>query len=138
MSKAICTKRLFEYTSGFGVFIVEDGEVVDYTVSDKKFVIRGMAMPPTTFFNHFKVTEGTNKMTYSDFEYILCNHVFTMAVFFPEEYSGIHNLIIQDWTGEVIMITVNKNESVIRVSFEDAQEKYSSYEEALEGIRNHK
>jgi hypothetical protein len=36
------------------------------------------------------------------------------------------------------MITVNKNENVIRVSFDDAQEKYSSYEEALDGIRNHK
>lgn len=35
------------------------------------------------------------------------------------------------------MITVNKEENVIRVSFDDGQEKYTSYEEALEGIRNH-
>lgn len=137
MNKAICTERLFTYTTN-SILVVEKGEVVNYTVRDRKFIVRDVAFPSTLFFNHFKVTEGTDKMTYSDFEYILCNHVFTMAVFFPEEYSGIHNLIIQDWTGEVIMITVNKNESVIRVSFEDAQEKYSSYEEALEGIRNHK
>ena len=29
------------------------------------------------------------KMNYSDFEWNLCNRVFTDAVFMPEEYSGI-------------------------------------------------
>lgn len=135
--KAVCIKRLFEYTTN-GLFVVEDGEVVDYTVSEKKFIIRDVAMPATTFFNHFKVTEGFEKMSYSDFEYILCNYVFGMAVLFPEEYNGIRSLIIQDWNGKVVMITVNENEDVIRVSFEDTQEKYSSYEDALDGIRNHK
>jgi len=130
--KAICVRRLF---SGI---IVENGEVVDYSVREKKFIVRDAVMHPTMFFNHFKVTEGYDKMSYSDFEYILCNYVFNMAVLFPEEYNGIHNLIIQDWNGKVIMISVNKNEDIIRVSFDNAQEKYSSYEEDLEGIRNHK
>lgn len=135
--KAICTNRLLEYTTS-GVFHVKEGEVVDYTVMEKKFIIRGVAIPPSLFFNHFKVTEGLDKMSYSDFEYILCNYVFKMAVLFPEEYNGIHNLIIQDWNGQVIMITSNKSENVIRVSFDDTQENYPSYEEALDGIKNHK
>lgn len=132
--KAICTKRLFEYTCN-GLFVVEEGEVIDYTVREKKFIIHDVAISSAMFFNHFKVTKGIDKMSYSDFEYILCNYVFGMAVLFPEEYNGIHSLIIQDWNGKVIMITVNGNEDVIRVSFDDMQEKYSSYEEALEGIK---
>lgn len=135
--KAICTKRIFRYEYNYTLDITE-GEVVDYTVREKKFIIRDAAIPPTTFFNHFKVIEGKDKMSYSDFEYILCNYVFGMALLFPEEYNGIRNLIIQDWNGKVIMITVNANEDVIRVSFDDIQEKYSSYEEALDGIKNHK
>lgn len=135
--KAICTKRLLEYASN-GIFMVEEGEVVDYTVREKRFIIRDVVIPIPLFFNHFKVTEGCDKMTYSDFEYILCNYVFKMAVLFPEEYNGIHSLVIQDWNGRVIMIAVNKNEDVIRVSFDDTQEIYSSYEDALDGIRNHK
>lgn len=135
--KAICTKRLLEYTRP-GVFLVEEGEVVDYTVMEKKFIIRGVAIPPPLFFNSFKVTEGVDKMGYSDFEYILCNYVFKMALLFPEEYNGIRSLIIQDWNDKVILVTVNKSEDIIRVSFDDMQEKYSSYEEALDGIKNHK
>lgn len=134
--KAICTKLLIEYTSD-GVFMVEEGEVVDYTVREKKFIVRDVAIPPALFFNTFKVTEGNDKMTYSDFEYILCNYVFGSAVLFPNEYNGIRHLIIQDMFKGVIMISVNKEEDVIRVSFDDTQEKYSSYEEALDGIRNH-
>ena len=135
--KAICTKRLIEHSSN-GLFLVEEGEVVDYTVMEKKFTVDGVTIPPPLFFNHFKVTEGFEKMNYSDFEYILCNYVFKMALLFPEEYNGIRSLIIQDWNGQAIMITVNRNEDVVRVSFEDTQEKYSSYEEALDGIKNHK
>lgn len=134
--KAICIKRLLEYTK-LGVFLVKEGEVVDYTVKEKKFIVDGVALPPPLFFNSFKVTEGFDKMSYSDFEYILCNYVFKMALLFPEKYNGIRNLIIQDWNDSVIMITVNKNEDVIRVSFDDMQEKYSSYEKALDGIKNH-
>lgn len=135
--KAVCTKRMVKCADN-GVLIVEEGEVVDYTVRDKKFIIRDIAIPSAIFFNSFKVTEGDDRMSYSDFEYILCNYVFSMALLFPEEYNGVRSLIIQDWDGNVIMITVNKNEDVIRVSFDDTQEKYSSYEEALDGIRNHK
>jgi hypothetical protein len=135
--KAICTQTLLKNTIK-GIFLVEEGEVIDYTVSEKQFIIRDVAIPDVLFFNHFKVTEGFEKMTYSDFEYILCNYVFRMAVLFPEEYNGIRSLIIQDWDGSVIMITVNKKENIIRVSFDNMQEKYSSYEEALDGIKNHK
>lgn len=135
--KAICTKRVFEHIDN-GLFVVEEGEVVDYTVRDKRFIIRDVAITPAMFFNSFKVTEGVDKMTYSNFEYILCNYVFSMAVLFPEEYNGTRILIIHDWNDKVIMIAVNKNEDVIRVSFDDTQEKYSSYEEALDGIKNHK
>lgn len=135
--EAICTKRLFEYTCN-GLFVIEEGEVIDYAVREKKFIIHNVTISPAMFFNHFKVTDGIDKMSYSDFEYILCNYVFRMAVLFPEEYNGIRSLIIQDWTENVIMITVNGNENVIRVSFDDMQEKYLSYEEALDGIRNHK
>ena len=35
-------------------------------------------------------------MTYDEFEWSLCNRVFTMAVFFPQEYCGIRTLIIQN------------------------------------------
>lgn len=134
--KAICTKRIFEYM-GDRFFTVEEGTVVNYTVEDKRFIVKGVAILPTAFFAHFKVTEGKERMSYSDFEYILCNYVFTDAVLFPSEYSGVHHLIIQGWGGATIMITVNKEENVIRISFDDKQEKYENYEAALEGIRSH-
>lgn len=134
--KAICNNRIFKYIRN-GIFVIEDGEVVDYNVYDNLFFVKGLAMHSETFFAHFKVTEGNQSMCYSDFEYILCNYVFIDSVLFPNEYSGVHHLIIQGWGGATIMITVNKEENVIRVSFEDKQEKYTSYEEALEGIRNY-
>lgn len=135
--KAICTNRVFEYM-GNRFFTVEEGEKVNYTVEDDRFIVKGIAIKRTAFFAHFKVTEGEDKMSYSDFEYILCNNVFTSAVLFPEEYSGVHHLIIQNWNHSTVMITVNKEENIIRVSFEDGQKIYSTYEEALDGIRNHK
>lgn len=134
--KAICTKRLFEHTTN-GLFVIEEGEVIDYTVREKKFIIRDVAIPSHTFFNYFKVTKGFEKMAYSDFEYILCNCIFPMSVLFPEEYNGMRHLIIQNLCN-AILITVNREETVIRISFDDMQEKYSSYEEALDGIKNHK
>lgn len=134
--KAICNNRILKYT-GNGIFVVEDGEVVDYTTDNNNFVVNGYVLDSVTFFAHFKVTEGNQKMSYSDFEYILCNYVFRDAVLFPNEYSGVHYLIIQDGGGVTIMVTVNKEENIIRVSFEEKQEKYVSYEEALEGIRDY-
>jgi hypothetical protein len=133
--KAICTKGIFRYEYNY-VFEVDEGEVVDYTVRDKRFVIGDAEIPPTTFFNHFKVIEGKERMTYSDFEYILCNYVFGSAVLWGDEYNGIRHLVIQDMFKGIIMIAVNKGEDVIRVSFDDKQEKYTTYEEALDGIKN--
>lgn len=76
-------------------------------------------------------------MNYSDFEWKLCNRVFTEAVFMPEEYSGVRHLIIQGWGGVTYMITIDKAEKNIRVSYPDCQEVYSSYEEAYEKIKAH-
>ena len=77
------------------------------------------------------------KTNYSDFEYILCNRVFPMAVLSPFEYSGVRSLIIQDWSHKVIMITSNKEENIIRVSYEDTQEIYENYDDAIAGIKEH-
>lgn len=85
------------------------------------------------FFYLFKVTEGDDKMTYSDFDYILCNRVFTMAVLFPNEYCGVRHLVIQNYD-YLIMIAINKEEDVIRVSFPNIQMVFKSYEEALDRI----
>ena len=135
--KAVCIKRLVEYKkNGNGLLVVEEGEVVNYTVREKKFVIDDATLSAALFFNNFKVTEGFEKMSYSDFEYILCNYVFSMAVLFPNEYNGSRHLVIQDMFKGTIMITVNKGEDVIRVSFDDKQEKYTTYEDALDGIKN--
>ena len=135
--KAICTKRLIEYRKpGNGILVVDEGEVVHYTVREKKFVIDNVAITPALFFNHFKVTDGNDRMTYSNFEYILCNYVFDSAVLFGNDYDGIRHLVIQDMFKGIIMIAVNKGEDVIRVSFDDKQEKYTTYEEALDGIKN--
>ena len=134
--KAICTEKIF-VCIGDRFLTIEKGAIVEYTVNEKCFIVKDAAILPTTFFAHFKVIEGREKMCYSDFEYILCNYVFTDAVLFPEEYSGVHHLIIQGWGGATIMINVNKEENVIRVSYNDTQEKYMNYEEALEGIRKH-
>ena len=127
--KAICKNRMIT---------VCEGEVVNYTVENGKFIINeDVALNPSAFFYHFKVAEGADKMTYSDFEYILCNYVFRSAVLFPEEYDGVHHLIIQNWSNS-ILITINKEETIIRVSFENGQEIYSTYEDALDGIKTHK
>lgn len=77
-------------------------------------------------------------MSYNEFEWALCNRVFTMAVLSPFDYNGVHTLVIQDWNNKVIMITSNKEENIIRVSYEDCQEIYTNYEEALAGIKNHR
>ena len=136
MNKAVCVKNVSFNVDKF--ISIEAGEVVDYTVKGKRFIVHGIAMAPNVFFNYFKVTEGMDKMTYSDFEYILCNYVFTMAVLFPNEYDGQYHLVIQDaWKG-TIMITANERENTIRVSFADKQVVYSTYEDALDDIRNHK
>lgn len=45
-------------------------------------------------------------MNYSDFEWKLCNRVFTDAVFMPKEYSGVRHLIIQGLGGVTYMITI--------------------------------
>ena len=132
--KAICTQMMITYTDN-GITLFEEGAVVEYTVVERKFIISGAEMYPTTFFSHFKVIEGKERMSYSDFEYILCNYIFSSAVLFPNEYCGVRHLIIQDMFKGTIMITVNKGEDIIRVSFDDTQEKYSSYEEALDGIK---
>ena len=76
-------------------------------------------------------------MNYNDFEWTLCNRVFTMAVLFPSEYNNVHSLIIQNWNNSVIMITSNREETEIRVSYPDGQEIFQSYDEALEGIKKH-
>lgn len=86
---------------------------------------------------YVKTVEGREKMRYSDFEYILCNYVFRDAILFPNKYSGVHHLVIQGCFDSVIMITINRNETVIRVSYDDAQYIYSSYEEALDEIKKH-
>lgn len=76
-------------------------------------------------------------MNYSDFEWKLVNKVFVEAVFMPNEYRGVRHLIIQGWFGTTYMITIDKEEKNIRVSYPDCQEAYSSYEEAYEKIKTH-
>lgn len=94
-------------------------------------------------FAHFRTIDGELKMTYSDFEYVLCNHVFRMALLSPGEYSGIRHLIIHNPTfgchdDLVIMIAVNRDQNIIRVSYPDEQRVFSSYEDALDYIRSKK
>ena len=76
-------------------------------------------------------------MNYEEFEWTLCNRVFTMAVLNPFDYNGVHSLVIQDWNNSVIMVTSNRVANVIRVSYPDSQEIFKSYDEALEGIKKH-
>lgn len=136
--KAICKERLFKVLNDVPV-IFEKGDIVEYTVEDKKFIVKGISLFPAQFFAHFKVTEGANKLEYSDFEYILTNYVFTDAVLFPEEYNGVKHLIIQIPSDDVIMLTTNKSDDLIRVSYSDKKENdyYSDYQSALEGIQKH-
>lgn len=133
--KAVCKERVFEYV-GSRIFVVEAGDVVNYTVKNRMFIVNDIIVAPTIFFNKFKVMEGSDKMKYSDFEYILCNYVFRDAVLFPEEYNGLHHLIIQGWGNTTIMISAESEEH-IRVSYPDCQKIYTDYESALEAIKNH-
>lgn len=134
--KAVCIRFSFELRV-IGIDVgtkvdyerLNDGPEIKITTENGKsaFVNR------ESFFYIFKVIEGDDKMTYSDFEYILCNRVFTMAVLFPNEYCGIRHLIIQNYDYS-IMININKEEDVIRVSFPNIQMVFKSYEEALDRI----
>lgn len=133
--KAKCVKLMFTNYNGEGIYVTE-GETINYTVENDAFIIDGVKIKSSAFFYHFKVIEGEEKMSYSDFEYILCNYIFPSAVLFPNEYSGVRHLVIQNW-GHSILLTVNKDETVIRVSFENGQEIYSTYEEALDGIEKY-
>jgi len=133
--KAICVER-FSTWVGNDLIVIEKGDIVEYSAEDSKFFVKGVKFTPTGFFAHFKVTEGNERISYSDFEYILCNSIFRMAVLYPEEYSGVRHLIIQDWNHATVMLTVNREENDIRVSYPDKQGHYTSYEDALEGIRS--
>ena len=77
-------------------------------------------------------------MTYEEFEWNLCNRVFTMAVFFPNEYSGVHTLVIQDWDHTVIAVVSNKDQTSIRVSYPTAQYVFGCYDEAYKFMRDKK
>ncbi len=132
--KAVCKERILEYI-GNKIFIVEPGDIVDYTVRDKKFIVKNSIIPPALFFAKFKVIEGDDKMTYSDFEYIICNYVFYDAVLFPNEYNGVRHLIVQMYGGVTIMINISENENVIRVSYPHCQKNYTDFESALDGIK---
>lgn len=134
--KAKCIKNFIDRTEN-GMMFISVGHIVDYDEIDKEFIVNGISMTSTRFFLHFRVIDGNSKLNYSDFEYILCNHIFDCAVFFPSEYSGVHHLIIQNWNNSVIMITSNKYENTIRVSFGNSQTTYETYEDALDAIIAH-
>ena len=76
------------------------------------------------------------KMNFNNFKYVLCNYTFPCSVLFSNEYNGVCHLIIQDNT--TVMMTVNKEENVIRVSFDDRQEKYINYEDAVDSEKVHR
>lgn len=134
--KAICTKT----DLGLNIIGIKVGTEVDVTKEENSnyfdISFNGHTIPIIShcFFWRFKVTEGNLKMHYSDFDYILTNYVFGSAVLFPNEYSGIRHLVIQDWHDYTVMITINKGEDAIRVSYPNCQAYYKSYEEAIEGI----
>lgn len=133
--KAKCIRQIFCNVSAECIF-VKEGEIIDYTVENDAVIIDNVKMRRALFFYHFKAIDSEEKMNYSDFEYILCNSIFTSAVLFPNEYNGVRHLVIQDWSRS-ILLTINKEETIIRVSFENGQEIYSTYEEAIDGIVNH-
>ena len=135
--KAVCIKRVIDRNEN-GLMMIEEGDIVNYEVKNKKFIVNNLTLTSVAFFAHFRVHDGIDRMSYSDFEYILCNHIFGAAVLFPNSYSGIRHLIIQDWNHDTIMITINKDENVIRVSFSDVQNVYTTYEDALDGICAHR
>lgn len=134
--KAVCIRFSFELS----VIGIDVCAKVDYNnLDDKEFKIiaengKSANITRQWFFYLFKVIGGNDIMAYSDFEYILCNMAFPMAVLFPNEYSGIRHLIIQDIDGCVIMITVNKLGDNIRISFPGIQKECKSYEDALDKI----
>ena len=134
--KALCTNSFLTV----GCFF-EEGDVINFdTVENNSYSIEiivtdtKITISKAKFFNHFKVFEGD--LDYYDFEYILCNYVFTDAVFFPEEYSEAQHLTIQNHRNYVIMITATDNE--IRVSYPTHQSMYENYEDALDGIQKYK
>lgn len=138
MNTARCVHRMCEYPRGGGIFIVEEGEIVEYVrQKNGDFIIRDVTIPSIYFFNHFVATDSEVRMTYSDFNWILINRVFPDGCMVCDDYKGHNAIIYPQWSG-VIMLTVNSEETEIRVSFPDDQEKYSTYEEALNGIRNRK
>jgi hypothetical protein len=121
------------------------GETVDCdcTSHDGKLFIGNTEISSHTIFAYFKVIDGDLKMSYNDFEYVLCNHVFRMALLSPGEYAGVRHLIIHNPVfglvdDLIIMITVNKTENTIRVSYPDEQRVFTSYEDAIDYIRNKK
>ena len=131
--KVKCIRRLYKF-DGQSTLMVDENEIIEYAVDTRGFIINDVKLTRPEFFYHFEVIQGEDQMCYADFEYILCNYIFTSAVLFPNEYSGVHHLVIHDWF-ESILITINKKENKIRVSFETGQEIYPSYEAAIAGIK---
>ena len=130
MNKAVCIRDHIALKA-IGINV---GDEVEYEKDPYRVYFNGHRIKcGDLFFIHFDVIEGDDKMNYSEFEHVLITEVFKTAVLFPNEYSGVRHMIIQDY-GFTIMITISKDEHAIRVSYPDKQEVYSSYEEALNGI----
>ena len=134
--KAICIERVFIHNP---FSIIEKGDTVDVSIENDKLFVNAIPISRIGFLRHFRADGSEIKMTYSDFEYILCNYVFTMAMFYPEKINDVeYFLIIKDWGTKRIYISCNENEGIIHVSFNhNCWEQYKSYEDALDGISNH-
>lgn len=136
--KAICIRELVNRDP---YIVVREGEEVDVTIENdgKYFCVYGLRFYSHAFFYHFKTEDPNVRMSYSDFEYILCNYVYTMAMFRPEVLKdGERDLRIDNWNGYHIYIHCNEKANAIRVIFGYRDQRiYDGYEAALTGICNH-
>lgn len=137
MKNALCTRGVFERINGGGALIISVGEIVEYTKKGDMFVIRGVLIPSNRFFGSFSPINNEDRMSRSDFIWVLINRIFTDAYISTSDYHGYHMIINTQFHG-IVMLTINEAEDEIRISFPDRQEKFGTFEDALEGIRNHK
>ena len=131
--KARCIYNMKEPTV-HGMLRITQGSIEDYTKNDiGDFIVRGYIFKPHQFFAYFAPIDSDDKMSYSDFFWILINKVFPEAI--GEELDGKTHIRIRDqFRGEFHFI-IDKEKMKIYIRHGWSKE-YQSYEEALIGIRD--
>ena len=138
MCKAVChITTAVRSKSGLTDMFCTVGMEVNFYYDGENIVINDEFIAnPGHFLSRFEPDCDCDWITFEHFEYVISYGLFASCVTSVLKHNSTRSIVIQDYSGAIVFITVNKEGDRIRVSYEDKQEVYSSYIEAIRGIRD--